>query len=62
MSVSSLPASVMHSAAEWIVKPDEDMLLLPGSIRDLVAEYPRIQAEGWVDPGFAAPMISPNGF
>jgi hypothetical protein len=51
-----------HTAAELIVKLDEDMFLLPGSIRDLVAEYRRIKAEGRVNPGFVAPMIPLNGF
>jgi hypothetical protein len=51
-----------HTAAELIVKLDEDMFLLPGSIRDLVSEYRRIKAEGQVDPGFVAPMIPLNGF
>jgi hypothetical protein len=51
-----------HTGAELIVKLDEDIFLLPGSIRDLVAEYRRIKAEGRVDPGFVAPMIPLNGF
>lgn len=51
-----------HIAAELIVKLDEDMFLLPGSIRHLVAEYRRIKTEGRVDPGFVAPMIPLNGF
>lgn len=52
----------LHETAEWIVKLDEDMFLLPGSIRDLVQDYKRIKAEGRVDPGFVAPMIPVNGF
>lgn len=52
----------LHDRAQWIVKLDEDMFLLPHTILDLVREYKRIKAEGRVDPGFVAPMIPLNGF
>ena len=52
----------LHDRAQWIVKLDEDMFLLPRTIIDIVDEYKRIKAEGRVDPGFVAPMIPLNGF
>ncbi|MCB8881740.1 hypothetical protein ACELLULO517_15940 [Acidisoma cellulosilytica] len=48
--------------AQWIVKLDEDMFLLPDTIVNLVREYKRIKDSGKVDPGFVAPMIPLNGF
>jgi hypothetical protein len=52
----------LHADAGMIVKLDEDMFLLPGTIRTLLTEYRVIKAEGAVDPGFVAPMIPLNGF
>jgi hypothetical protein len=52
----------LHERAEFIVKVDEDMFLLPGSIAALVEQYRRIKAEGVTDPGFVAPIIPVNGF
>jgi hypothetical protein len=52
----------LHDKADMIVKLDEDMVLLPNTISDLLLEYKRIKAEGMVDPGFVAPMIPLNGF
>jgi hypothetical protein len=52
----------LHEHAELIVKVDEDMLLLPGSISALLEEYRSIKAEGVIDPGFVAPIVPLNGF
>lgn len=52
----------LHDKAAMIVKLDEDMFLLPGTISLLLAEYDRIKRENVVDPGFVAPMIPLNGF
>ncbi len=52
----------LHDDAELIVKLDEDMFLLPSTLPVLLEEYRAIKSEGWVDPGFVAPMIPLNGF
>ena len=52
----------LHDKAELIVKLDEDMFLLPGSISALVDEYISIKADGVVDPGVVAPIVPLNGF
>lgn len=52
----------LHDSAEMIVKIDEDMFLLPDTIRVLLDEYRNIKREGAIDPGFVAPMIPLNGF
>jgi hypothetical protein len=52
----------LHDAAGMIVKLDEDMFLLDGSIAVLLDEYHAIKNEGAVDPGMVAPMIPLNGF
>jgi hypothetical protein len=52
----------LHDRADMIVKLDEDMFLLSDTISTLLAEYRAVKAEGWVDPGFLAPMIPLNGF
>ena len=38
------------------------MFLLPNTITTLLEEYQAIKTEGWIDPGFVAPMIPLNGF
>jgi hypothetical protein len=52
----------LHPAASMIVKVDEDIFLLPDTIKTLLAEYRSIKVQGEVDPGFVAPMIPLNGF
>lgn len=62
---SSLAQNVcyrLHDDAELIIKLDEDMFLLPGSISALITQYKLIKGEGIVDPGFVAPMIPINGY
>jgi len=52
----------LHPGAEMIVKIDEDMFVLPDTIRTLLAEYRDIKNERVMLPGFLAPMIPLNGF
>ena len=52
----------LHPGARIVVKLDEDMFLLPGTIAALIAFYDQVKAEGIVNPGFVAPMIPVNGF
>ena len=52
----------LHDKARLIMKLDEDMFLLPGTLSILASEYWRIKALGTVNPGFVAPVIPLNGF
>ncbi len=51
----------LHEDAEIIVKIDEDMFLLPGSIEALVDRYQSIRNEGIVRPGVLAPLVPIDG-
>ncbi|HUB45653.1 MAG TPA: hypothetical protein VMB73_11765 [Acetobacteraceae bacterium] len=52
----------LHPAASMIVKLDEDMFLLPETIRNTLTEYTRMTEEGALHPGCVAPVIPLNGF
>ncbi len=52
----------LHPQAEMVVKLDEDMYLLPGSIQKLIDYYRELKQAGVVNPGFVAPSIPVNGY
>lgn len=52
----------LHRAANFIVKIDEDILLAPTSIDDLISAYRTIETGGVYHPSVVAPMIPLDTF
>ncbi|MEZ5856455.1 MAG: hypothetical protein R3D67_17535 [Hyphomicrobiaceae bacterium] len=51
----------LHQEAQLIVKIDEDMILPPNAIADLVQRYQAISAGSEITPGVVAPMVPLDG-
>jgi hypothetical protein len=51
----------LHADVELIVKIGEGVFLLPGSIETLLAKFHEIKAQGVIDPGVVAPLVTLDG-
>lgn len=51
----------LHPGAEIIVKINEGVFVLPGSIDALIARLRHLKAQGVMDPGVVAPLVTLDG-